>query len=59
MEKQALLEEVQRMALDKVALEQDNDAILKNLDNAQQQCKDLIDIIQVLKSENDHFKGTM
>mgnify|MGYP007005568148 CR=1 FL=1 len=44
--------------LEKLELEKDNSSILKHVDGAQHQCKDLIDVINTLKKENQHFKGT-
>ncbi|CAG9773057.1 unnamed protein product [Ceutorhynchus assimilis] len=55
-EKQVLQDEIARLAQEKIALESDNEAILKSFDSAQLQCKDLINVIEVLKTENDHFK---
>ncbi|KAH1005207.1 hypothetical protein HUJ04_006236 [Dendroctonus ponderosae] len=57
--KQALQDEVERLVLDKMALESDNSSIIKTLEGAQQQCKDLIEVIEVLKKENEHFKGRL
>ncbi|KAL1512892.1 hypothetical protein ABEB36_002397 [Hypothenemus hampei] len=58
-EKQSLQEEVQRIISDKAIIEEENNLILANFESAQQQCKDLISVIEMLKQENDHFKARL
>lgn len=32
-------------------------SLIKSFEDAQQQCRDLLDIIAVLTKENEHFRG--
>lgn len=56
-EKGVLQEEIQRLVVEKVDLERENEALITSFDAAQSQCRDLIDLVETLRKENDHFKG--
>ncbi|XP_050303802.1 myosin-11-like [Anthonomus grandis grandis] len=58
-ENSLLKDDIERLSLEKLSLEQDNQLLLRSMDDAQQQCRDLIGVIEVLKKENDHFKGRL
>ncbi|XP_066157176.1 putative leucine-rich repeat-containing protein DDB_G0290503 [Euwallacea fornicatus] len=55
-EKNALKDEVERLVSEKIALENDNMAIFKSFEDAQKQCKNLIEVVEAVKNENDHFR---
>ncbi|XP_066246315.1 putative leucine-rich repeat-containing protein DDB_G0290503 [Euwallacea similis] len=58
-EKNALRDEVERLVSEKIALENDNMAIFKSFEDAQKQCKNLIEVVEVVKNENDHFRARL
>ncbi|KAF7280414.1 hypothetical protein GWI33_006080 [Rhynchophorus ferrugineus] len=58
-EKDVLQEEIQRLVVEKVDFEKENEALISTFDAAQSQCRDLIDVVETLRKENDHLRERM
>ncbi|XP_060528147.1 early endosome antigen 1-like [Cylas formicarius] len=58
-EKQHLKEELGIIIRERDQLQHDNAIILTNCDEAQQQCQDLLNVIEMAKREHDHLKESL